>query len=491
MGRRGRGVEDFFRGFQAGYKTVGGVLQDAELRKIANTTPEEEALKRAANAEEMQRAQAETQALAAQDAETFGAGANADLATGSGMGNQVRTGTQYRMLGKVFDQAPTQEQQDRARLPAMANVLAKYGDPMSAVRLRREAQQGDMEARRMTLEEGRAQRDTQAHEQRMKAGGMELETGQLNLEKAKSEAEQRAAAQKFEASVGALRAQGAKPGWDDLDRMATEAGMSQQSKADYLSRAYNMDELKTKARAQERAVLIDEAAQKGLDAVVKVYDTHPLFDNGIKGRVVRDKKTGMVSVYDGDALVAQGANDNEVVAMIQQRVRDPIAAVNFEYQMQKVKSGLKKDEADIAQSRASAAASQAHAAARADKKSAADAAVALAREQYQAAGKPFSKATEQAIRTGVVNVFKEEKQGARNEYTTNVGDVAITRTNKSTGAVDVIDPRSGTILSSIPAPGTNGGYAAYVSAYNKAKAAGNQDAMRELTEAARAAGLVR
>lgn len=361
MGRRGRGVEDFFRGFQAGYKTVGGVLQDAELRKIANTTPEEEALKRAANAEEMQRAQAETQALAAQDAETFGAGANADLATGSGMGNQVRTGTQYRMLGKVFDQAPTQEQQDRARLPAMANVLAKYGDPMSAVRLRREAQQGEMEARRMTLEEGRAQRDTQAHEQRMKAGGMELETGQLNLDEAKAKAEQRAAMQKFEASVGAMRAQGVKPGWDDLDRLATEAGMSQQSKADYLSRAYNMDELKTKARAQERAVLIDEAAQKGLDAVVKVYDTHPLFDNGIKGRVVRDKKTGMVSVYDGDALVAQGANDNEVVAMIQQRVRDPIAAVNFEYQMQKVKSGIKKDEADIAQSRASAAASGASA----------------------------------------------------------------------------------------------------------------------------------
>lgn len=143
MGRRRINTAAFFEGFNTAYKTISQVMKDNELRKLSGAQLEESPVTRAATGEEVNRAQAETQALATQDAATFGEGANADLATGSGMGSQVQTGSRFKYLGQEYDRAPSKGQQSVARILASADVLEKFGDPSAAVKLRAAGMQAE------------------------------------------------------------------------------------------------------------------------------------------------------------------------------------------------------------------------------------------------------------------------------------------------------------------------------------------------------------
>ncbi len=144
MGRRRiNNAAAFFEGFNTAYRSIGEVLKDNELRKLSGAQVEESPVTRAATGEEVNRAQAETQALATQDAATFGEGANADLATGSGMGSQVKTGNRFKYLGQEYDRAPSKGQQSIARILASADVLEKFGDPGAAVKLRAAGMQAE------------------------------------------------------------------------------------------------------------------------------------------------------------------------------------------------------------------------------------------------------------------------------------------------------------------------------------------------------------
>lgn len=141
--RRTSNAAAFFDGFNTAYQSVGKVLQDADLAKISTAQVEEIPVTQPASFEDQARAKAETQAIAAQDAATFGEGANTDLATGSGMGTQVQTGSRFKYLGQEYGQAPTKGQQSIAQVLASADVLAKHGDPAGAIKLRAAGMQAE------------------------------------------------------------------------------------------------------------------------------------------------------------------------------------------------------------------------------------------------------------------------------------------------------------------------------------------------------------
>lgn len=160
--RRGNKVGSFFDAFNGAYKTVGGVLRDNELSKIADAQESEskQVNDRAATPDELARAQAETSGIAAQDAATFAPqDGEAPLPSASdyGMGSKVVTGNKTEFLGKTYDQAPTDIQKRSARSMAQAGILEKFGDPAAGANLRAASMNLDKaEMERANSEEMRA-----------------------------------------------------------------------------------------------------------------------------------------------------------------------------------------------------------------------------------------------------------------------------------------------------------------------------------------------
>lgn len=141
-------MADFFKGLAGGLQTgaqFGQLLREGEerkrLREAMGLTPQA-IEQRQATPEELSRAQAYTQAIAAEDAQTFGLTPQ-DQPAGISYAPQMpvegqRIGaTQYGLGGQTFNRMPTQQEIEAARFGAAANVIAER-DPMAAMRMRQE-----------------------------------------------------------------------------------------------------------------------------------------------------------------------------------------------------------------------------------------------------------------------------------------------------------------------------------------------------------------
>lgn len=154
-------MADFFKGLAGGFGTglqFGQAMQARQererLREAMGLTPQE-MQQRQATPEEFGRAQAETQALAARDAQEFGLTPQ-DQPAGISYAPQMpvegqRIGaTQYGLGGQTFNRMPTQQEIESARYSAAANVLAER-DPMAAMRMRQEQVRMQREAEESPL----------------------------------------------------------------------------------------------------------------------------------------------------------------------------------------------------------------------------------------------------------------------------------------------------------------------------------------------------
>ena len=170
--RRGSGIAEFFDGFNQGYTTVGRVLQDRELRRIATEAPIE--------------SQGYTEDQGNQLRAAADRGDKIDIRyKDDGQGNQVfdryvvmpggaegQAGTSGPLevaMQKVTDfmgerraGRMTEAQLDRARTMAQAGVLSRFGNPLEAQRLRQQVGQSEQLERQGVLTDlqiGRAQRE--------------------------------------------------------------------------------------------------------------------------------------------------------------------------------------------------------------------------------------------------------------------------------------------------------------------------------------------
>jgi hypothetical protein len=135
----------FAAGLQAGERLGQGILdaynqskEQLGIREAKALTPKE-VQQRQATPEELSRARAETQAMAAQDAEVFGLTPQEPVSYAPQMpADGQRIGlSRYQMGQQTFNQMPTQTEIDRARQYAMADVIADR-DPAAGLRMRRE-----------------------------------------------------------------------------------------------------------------------------------------------------------------------------------------------------------------------------------------------------------------------------------------------------------------------------------------------------------------
>jgi len=152
-------MADFFKGLAGGFGTglqFGQAMQQREererLRQAMGLTPEE-MQQRQASPEELGRAQAETQALAAKDAMDFGLGPQEQAAYAPQMPAEgQRVGLpRYQLAGQTYDRAPTQQEIQQARYGAMADVIAER-DPARAMEMRQRLEDQAYQAQRRPLE---------------------------------------------------------------------------------------------------------------------------------------------------------------------------------------------------------------------------------------------------------------------------------------------------------------------------------------------------
>ena len=186
----------FAAGFQVGASAVERGLKMREerqererLREAMGLTPQEIAA-RPPTQEELGRAQAETQARAAEEERMFPTDSSVQNRTGLFSDNpadgpagaayapqmpyvgQMRT-AQYRLGDQTLSRMPTQQEIDFARYAAAANVIAER-DPVAAMRMRQEQIRMETEAKEAPLR-------FKGLEQQVALGGQQLETGALTL----------------------------------------------------------------------------------------------------------------------------------------------------------------------------------------------------------------------------------------------------------------------------------------------------------------------
>ena len=160
-----RAIRSLSEGLQTGLQ-LGRTLRDArmgeELAKAYGLTPEQQQAAMA-TPEQLQRAQAEAQALQQQDITEFGLTPQEAQQYAPAMPQEgMRVGpSTYRLGGQTFQQAPSQEQIDAARMRAAADVYGRYGD----VAKREELMRGLRAEERATAAERRAQTGFETQQQ--------------------------------------------------------------------------------------------------------------------------------------------------------------------------------------------------------------------------------------------------------------------------------------------------------------------------------------
>ena len=162
--RRSNGIVSFFDGFNQGYQTVGRVMQDRELRRIATESPIESRGYTAEQGDQLRAAAESGQydiGIKTKEDGTFDSYTVTPKADPSQTGTIAMQGV-TDFLGERRAGRMTDTQVDRARTMAQAGVLSRFGNPMEAQRLRQQVTQSEQLERQGVLTDlqiGRARRE--------------------------------------------------------------------------------------------------------------------------------------------------------------------------------------------------------------------------------------------------------------------------------------------------------------------------------------------
>lgn len=479
MARRRIGVAGALSSFATAYGLTRGVMKDNELAKVSDAQVEED---QGFTADQG----AELEAIAsARDEEgnpyyNVEAGEDGNYKVSINKPAAIMRGTdaespvlndtadvgqknRYSFLGAMQDKPFSEAQQDRARTMAQAGVLAKFGDPVQALALRRSA--NDMENQDL---------QTQAAKQGIKLGELNIKNAERTAANAERDDAWAAGTadlmknsrlyqlnqgfQQQQAEWAAKKEAGQDPGpqparpqysiADSLhDKMAMTAYNAQHGKLkpgdyDELGKAYDSFTKENYGKALQRLQGGDlEGALKDFD----VGDVKLKKEDIVAYKPTKANIGG--AVVDTYAITFKTPSGNRTINVAQEM--DTLGKAEQLYsrtmENRKMENDDKRTNAAIAASNRSGAAD-----ARGvnEKKAAGDAAAALYLEKNPGA----TKAEIEAVRRGVMAPFKE----AKNEYVTGMDSMGmnVTRTNKDTGALDIIDPKSGAVRMHVPAPGS-------------------------------------
>lgn len=366
-------------------------------------------------------------------------------------------GVKYDPASYANHNAPkTQTDVTVARNMSIAKALGASGDYRGAMAAEQAANQARTQERELVRQDRRdvlaERRDNQL-----------LQQGDLSINKMMEEEKRANGIKAFDAEVGEMYSAGAKPDSKAILGLAAKHGVGTEYAANLYLKQVGVSKQDALNLVDEKLATLKDAAANGLPALLDLADPDP--SDGKKPEVMKNKDGTIALMYGGKPMPGfERLPAENTAGVIYKQLEgiykgDPFAAAAViadqkmqELKRQEVESKIVENRAQAGASNASAAASMATVGAKkqadADKKAAQDAAVNLARERNPG----LTKAQEAAIRTGVLNVFKD---AAKNEYTSSIDDLGgtITRLNKDTGDIDIINAKSGELIKSVPGPG--------------------------------------
>lgn len=461
--RRGRrnGVVDFMDGFNSTYDTTKKVLTDAELNRIASAEAET-----SSGFSEGQGDQLRAAADSGQYDVNFNQGTgNYDITPkAGGETGSLAPGKRTTFLGKTVDGEMSPQQVDSARLLAMSGVYSKMGNPEKALALKQQARQGELTDLQIR-QANRADRAADADE-KYRAGIAEWQKnsrwGQMQEANARADQEYQSAMADYDAKIKggadpkALGPAPAKPekvryGLGDslVDSASFLSYESQYGKFDpakWIGLAEKLDKVENEGyeralRSAEGGAPLDKVAAEFNRSGQAKFDPKSVVSDRMSKTNIRGQQvdTRIITFKDADG------NLRTI------NVASELAGIGGTKEILTTHFQIKDDQRSGARL---GLAQQEFNANRADKKEAkdkererSDAAVSIYLQQHPGA----SMSELNAVRTGVMPALPKE---VNNEYTTTTDSMGlnITRTNKNTGAVDVINPKDGSVRS-IPSPG--------------------------------------
>lgn len=291
MSRALRGLTE---GLQAGMK-LGSVLREAqqrdELAKAYGLTPEQQQAAMA-TPEQLAGARAETQALQQQDIAEFGLSpqeAQRYAPTMPQEGQRVGLPT-YRLGGQTFQQAPSQEQIDAARLRAAADVYGRYGD----VAKREELMRGLRAEERATAAERRAQTGFETSQQE----------AQLRIGEAERQKRERESTEQARKDLAAIKSE--RPlTMQDFNTIAGKYNLDP-TKFVQADEILETKQIKDTKRALSQAAL---GGEEGINRFLAEKFDPDKTDN-ITPKLSRDKSGNLVVTYGDRVLSEYGAHKN-------------------------------------------------------------------------------------------------------------------------------------------------------------------------------------
>ena len=441
MARGWGSAAQFLGGFNAAYDTVGKVLQDYELAKIARARPEESQGFTAEQGEQLRAA-----ADSGQYDVAFDAGKGAYTVTPKADPNQTGVIAQQGVTDFLGDRTAgtlSPSQIENARQRAMAGVLMKE-NPLAGARMLRETLAAD--------------RDEQAFEMNRKRFGWEQARAEREARLAGEQEAERDFSRELDDEVGKwfkARLVGA----DGTERSATvddhlaasqyrAAKLAQAGRMDAAGRVLKDYAAQAAVQIQLQAAERDQAlgrtaaalAAGDLNAVREFYNRY-VPDGARVTDVVRDATGGIVikrETLDGRPMPDTKLKDTGQLTAALATFKDPMALYNWSQNEFRNTLALNADRrAAAAEGRAQVT----HEQARQDRRDKQAAIVGLADNDAALAGKPLSSAEREAIRTGVI-----QPRGNQNAaYKVESGDVATLLGSPATDRQGrpVVDPLTG------------------------------------------------
>lgn len=340
-------MADFFRGLSGGFQTglqLGAQLrqrrQEEELAKAYGLAPQEQQAP-LATPEQIGRAQAETQALAAQDAEMFGLAPQEMQRYAPAMPQEgARTGmSTYRLGEQVLQRAPTQAEIDAARTRAAADVYGRYGDTARREELLRGLR---AEQRAQTAEE----RAAQQFETQQRTAGLTQQQLQQQIAAGGRTA---AAAERMDAfTQWAQQNPDQSRDFAAVSAKARELRMTPDEQFKVASNLTGIDEAEFKASQSRIRKLV---ANQGLDGLLKAHRDSNDLDPGSHFEQVRGKD-GTITLNRVDTATGRVIQPNvfsgkeaEVVGYLNKAAMDPATIVDYTMNLRKAQAALEASQA--------------------------------------------------------------------------------------------------------------------------------------------------
>lgn len=246
---------------------------------------------------------------------------------------------------------------------------------------------------------------------------MTMDKGKIDLDRAKADEESRKRIDGFNTALSDEYAAATKSGKPMMLSRIKELAAEHKLKPAEMLTAYSsvvgMDEAETGAVLAARARIAKDAARGGLDNMLQVYETNPLFADGLKLEIKRGKDGQVMLMQNGKKLFA--GSENGAMGYMLKWVVDPMSAFEYDAQVRTAQLQQRKTESEIGENNAQASSALANAA-----KTRAEAGVLKAgggikpddvRQNSQAAVKQVLLATGLAKQDQMGNLFMQAVNG--------------------------------------------------------------------------------